>query len=341
MLIEIARAVDFYRVVSPAHDRLCTTPADEDDLLEVVLSPGNYEAINLSLGDGIETRPIDLIFRAADPERPPVLHDLTFSLTGRSVRLEGLVFAHARSGGPILRLAVTAQLSIERCALVDGASLASSDGHLLELVAIGGDGRATATVHNSWFIQNWTGDGGAMVICVTAPPHFFHSMDIHNVAFVDNHAAVSIAPGATSILQFTDCVAFEPTDPEPSTTSAPVFVTVDPTHTQVNIDRGVMIAQDLEHLIGRRSRGQQPAASSHAVNFRDSQLVLRRPFTVDQPPAGFVFTRTLVTGWAGGAAQGDRLAAVADAVVARVEHGEPPQPALLAAALLGSDLTAR
>ena len=229
----------------------------------MVLSPGTYTAINLGLGDDLAARPIDLIFRAADPRRPPVLQDLTFSLTGRSVRLEGLVFAHARSGGPILRLAVTSDLSIERCALVDGASLAPSNGHLLELVALGGDGRATATIRDTWFIRNWTSDGGAMVICVAAPPHFFRTLDLHNVACLDNHADVIIAPGATSILQLTDCVVCEPIGPEPSTDSVPVFAVVDPTHTQVNVDRSVMIAQDFEHLIARRPRGRRTGSIAH------------------------------------------------------------------------------
>src|SRR4051794_1686057 len=98
MLVEVSEAADFYRVVYPAYDRLRTHGEGEGvSQLELVLAPGTYSGVNLSLGDGLDARPIDLVVRAADPARPPILHDLAFNLTARSVRLAGLVFAHARS----------------------------------------------------------------------------------------------------------------------------------------------------------------------------------------------------------------------------------------------------
>jgi len=75
MYVEITEAADFYRQVIPAYNRLRASP-DMGDTLEIVLGGGTYDGVNLSLGDGLEARPIDLIVRAADRARPPVLRDL-------------------------------------------------------------------------------------------------------------------------------------------------------------------------------------------------------------------------------------------------------------------------
>jgi hypothetical protein len=320
MLVEISEAADFYREVYPAYDRVRAT--DGEDCLEIALSPGTYTGVNLSIGDGLGARPIDIVVRAADRAHPPILHDLAFSLSARSVRLDGLVFAHARMEAPVIHLVVASTLRIEHCALIDAASLAPRDGRLVELVAFGGSEPATASLSNSWFIRNWALDGGAMLACVPTPPHFFDKIEFDNVAFLENHATASIAPGVTSTVQLTNCVVGDPTEADDA---APLgaYLHLDPAHTHLRGSRNLLIAADLAHLLGAEAASHTPANGVPLIDLGDSQLMLRNS------PETAHSTSTFDSHTA-------RLAAAAEASIAAAQRGEIPDRAQLAAALLSA-----
>jgi len=318
-------------VVVPAFQRVQAGEEKEDDRLEVVLAPGTYAGVALSLGDGLDGRPLDLILRAADPARPPVLRELSVSLSGRRVQLNGLIFDHSRSGAPTLRVVVGAEVTIERCAFVDLASMAPTDGHLVELVAAGGGGQASASLRDCWFVGNWAQDGGAMLACLPAPPHTFGRLALHNVALLDNHADASVAPGTTGQVQLTACVVCEPADAA-SQTPPPVVIGLDQPRTQVAIAGSLCMVEDLEHLVSVPSAGDVRNGLP-GVTIVDSWLVLRRPPAVGGAPPGCSLRRTQLTPGQPAAYAG-RLAAVAEASLGEARRGALPDAAWLRAALV-------
>ena len=331
MLLEIGQASDFYRAVVPAYQRVRAAEDTAGDRLEVVFAPGTYAAVNLSLGDGLDGRPVDLILRAADAARPPVLRELSLSVSGQRVHLSGLIFSHSRSGAPTLRVVVGAEVTIERCAFVDLASLAPADGHLVELVAAGDAGQATASVRDCWFVGNWAQDGGTMLACLPAPPHTFGRLDLHNVACLDNHADTSVAPGPTGQVQLTACVVCEPADAG-SQAPVPVSIGLDQPRTQVSIAGSLCVVEDLEHLVSVPLAHDTRNGGS-GVTIVDSWLVLRRPPAAGEAPPGCSLSRTQVTRGQP-AAYASRLAAVAASSLADARRGALPDAARLRAALL-------
>ena len=90
MRVSVATVAEFFERVGPAYVALVKEPLDELAALEIDLAPGEYRAANLSVGDPLDRRAIDIVIRGADAARPPVLTDMSLRLTGDRVgRLVG------------------------------------------------------------------------------------------------------------------------------------------------------------------------------------------------------------------------------------------------------------
>src|SRR5579884_2705048 len=116
MRVEIASVSEFFERVRPAYQALVQAPPNEPAALEIVLAAGEYRGANLSVGDSLDRRAIDLSVRGAEASRPPLLIDSMLSLTGDQVRLENVILRSRVDRLPTLRVVAGRSLAIDGCA---------------------------------------------------------------------------------------------------------------------------------------------------------------------------------------------------------------------------------
>src|SRR5437762_7685605 len=197
MRVSVATVAEFFERVGPAYVALVKEPLDELAALEIDLAPGEYRAANLSVGDPLDRRAIDIVIRGADAARPPRLIDVGLRLSGDHVRLEHLIFAGRVDHLPVVSVTAGHSLTIDRCAWLGNQVRMPPDGRLLEVIAHNPQGATEVTVGHAWFVRNWALDGQAVLVGVTEPPYYFQQIAFQRVAFLDNHGAVGIVPHAT------------------------------------------------------------------------------------------------------------------------------------------------
>jgi hypothetical protein len=327
--VSIATVDEFFERVRPAHTALLhgTQPA----VLEVVLAPGEYHGASFTIGDPLDQRPVDVVVRGADPDRPPQLTNLSLSVTGDQVRLENLIVSRRIDDLPIVCVTAGRSLTIDRCAFINNQVRMPPEGRLVELVAANPTGPTTATIRQSWFIRNWAMESQALLGCETQPPYHFDQIVFDSVAFLDNHAAVGLVPHATGAVQFTRCVVVQP---DSNADKPVVLAAVTSPGTRLTIDHCLLVADDLEHVVTRWSARHPSASAYQPVSINNSVVALRHEPWAGGLPEGISLDGTQVGSAAPIDARADALVAVIDRCVADAERGAAPDVAALRAAIM-------
>jgi hypothetical protein len=330
--VSIATVDEFFERVRPAHLALLDGPPHEPAVLEVLLAPGDYRSASFTVGDPLEQRRVDVVVRGADPDRPPLLTDLSLSLTGDQVRLENLIVSRRIDHLPIVCVTAGRSLTIDRCAFIGNQVRMPPEGRLVELVAANPRGATTATIRQSWFIRNWAMESQALLGCETAPPYHFDQVVFDRVAFLDNQAAVGIVPHATAAVQFAQCVVVQ-ADADADTPPG-VLAAVTSPGTRLTIDHSLLVADDLEHVVTRWSARHPSASAYQPVSINNSVVALRHEPWACGLPEGISLDRTQVGSAAPIDARADALVALIDRCVADAERGAAPDMPALRAAIL-------
>jgi hypothetical protein len=190
VIIEVTSASELQELGSRAISEVGNNGRRE---LELRLAPGRYEGVPIELGAaGSELGRLTL--RATDPDRPPQLSDLSLRLRAEHVRLEQLVISATRRALPILAVEGR-RVELRRCAIVGCRLESPPGGRLVELVASPGASAATATLQDCWFVDDHAPDHGTALIA--SEGHALVELD--RVAFVANHAGVTLAPRAATV----------------------------------------------------------------------------------------------------------------------------------------------
>jgi hypothetical protein len=198
VIVEAASAAELQDLGARAIDELRSGEGD----LELRLAPGRYEGVPIGLGT-VGPAIGRLILRAADPDRPPDLSDLTIRLRAEHVGLEHLVIAATRRAMPIVALEGH-RVEMRRCAMVGCHLEGPPGGRLVELIA-SGDG-ATATLEDCWFVDNHAPGHGLALIAADGYRAPFTRVELTGVAWVANDVSVTLAPRAETVW-LTRCLA--------------------------------------------------------------------------------------------------------------------------------------
>src|SRR3712207_6590400 len=135
MRVSVATVAEFVQRVGPVYLALVNSAPDGTATLEIDLAPGNYRSANLSLGDPLERRAIDIVIRGADAARPAMLNDVSLRLCGDHVRLEHLIFAGRVDHLPVVSITAVTSLTIDGCAWLGNQVRMPPEGRLLEVIA--------------------------------------------------------------------------------------------------------------------------------------------------------------------------------------------------------------
>jgi hypothetical protein len=271
MRVDLADIADFHRLAVPAYTELIGSGGPGRPRLEIVLAPGTYAGQGLTLGAPLTGQAIDVTLRGADPQRPPVLTDMSLALHARELRLADLVFESNARDLPLVRAAIETSIDITGCAFIGNRTSERAGGRLLQLTVADAPHAtsATATVRNSWFIRNRAPQESALIAFDAMAPRSFARVSFDDVAFVDNAADCCIAAGLTNVLQLSRCVVYAPTTPDP----ARLFAAVSFVHTRVELGNSLSVGFGTDTLVSRWSASHPDARDFQPVGIRDSEIV--------------------------------------------------------------------
>jgi hypothetical protein len=245
MRIQIESATEFFERVSPVDLDLRSATSDPSEALEVLLSPGDYAGANLRLGDRLAARQRDIVLRGTDVDNPTVLSGASLAIDGRRVVVENVLLRQRVDHLPAVSIAASESVTVARCAIVDCQVRQPPGGRLVEFAAANPDGPTRVLVRDTWFIRNWAPAGQTLVACETEPPGHVDTLRLERVGFVDNFAAVAIAPHATQVLELERCL-FLAADahPEIHPDLEPRLAAITSAGTRVSILGGVIALAD-------------------------------------------------------------------------------------------------
>jgi|GEM_PF-5781397 len=245
MHIKVERSADFYRVLEWAYDRLTRSSSDET-LLEVSLAPGNYEGTNFKAIDRDGGGKIALWVRAEDPQQPPVLSDGSFTISGREIQLDNIIFKNTYTSGPIISLVARDRICVTGCAFAELKRDAYPDDEaLIEMrPSFEGGVAPTLQIRDSCFIANEQ-RSPSYLIDLAAPNHAWEQVDFQQVVFVQNKVDRGLRVGGTEQIKMRECfLDFIPT-----------FFAIDSAYTALSISHSTLIG---EPVIQERASLSQP-----------------------------------------------------------------------------------
>jgi hypothetical protein len=271
MRVDLADIADFHRLVVPAYAELIGSGGTGRPRLEIVLAPGTYAGQGLTLGAPVTGEAIDVTVRGADPQRPPLLTDMSLSVHGREVRLADLVFEDNARERALLRAAVETSLEITGCAFIGNRTNERAGGRLLEIAVAEAQQptTVTASVRGSWFIRNRAPQQSTLIAFDAGPPRSFARVAFDDVTFVDNAADCCIAVGPTDTLQLSRCAVYAPSTPDP----ARLFAAVNFVHTRVELSGCRCIGFANDKLVSRWSASHPDTREYQPVGIRESEIV--------------------------------------------------------------------
>jgi hypothetical protein len=244
MRMQIDSATEFFERVGPLDLDLRSAGSDADpsEPLEVLLAPGDYADANLRLGDRLAERQRDIVLRGADADKPTVLSGASLAIAGRRVLVENVLLRQRVDHLPAVSIAANESVTLVRCAIVDCQVRQPPGGRVVEISAANPGGPTRVLVSDTWFIRNWAPAGQTLFACETDPPGYVDTLRFERVGFVDNFAAVAIAPHATQALELDHCLFLAPeAHPEVDSDLEPRLAAITSAGTRVSV-KGVLIA---------------------------------------------------------------------------------------------------
>jgi hypothetical protein len=199
MIVDVASAAELQDAGAQAVDRARN---DGDRQVDLRLAPGRYDGCPVVLGsDGPPLR--TLVMRAADPDDPPRLADLSIRLRAEHVRMEHLVVGPSVRSLPIVALDA-GRVEMHGCAMISCLLDAPPGGVLVKLVA-SGDEPACATIEHCWFVGNRAPGPGCALIGLDGHQRGFANVAFDATVFVANDAEVAILQRAVAV-RLTRCL---------------------------------------------------------------------------------------------------------------------------------------
>lgn len=174
--------------------------------LTVRIAPGTYKH-PLQLRAATDPRALSFVVEPSGPGT--VVLGGGISITGKSIRIRGVVVDGANTPASTLSLNAFETLEVQGVALV-GAKVGSGRGErdpLIDLVARAP--KARAQLRDVWIVDSTTGQGAVIRIPVNGPGRWA-SVELDNVAMVGNRAKVGIDARATDALTLRDMFVAEP-----------------------------------------------------------------------------------------------------------------------------------
>jgi len=198
--------------------------------LEVVLAPGIYEGVALSLKDKSSPSNLEIVVRGAGPE--PSTFKSPIQIHAARIRLENLVIADINVGSPTTTLKVGDALQIDGVAWVGNRHAEPELGDPIVAIEAGfRSGPKDITISNSWFVGNDSGGKSTLIGLKTVRPDIVSSLSFKNTVFVDNHCSVVVAPEFSEAVLFDHTVIHE--------TKSDAFLWVRNTVTQTRFSGGL------------------------------------------------------------------------------------------------------
>lgn len=174
--------------------------------LTVRIAPGTYKK---GLQLRAPTAPDKLAFIVEPSGAGPVVLGGGVSITGKSIRLRGVIIDGAQTPATPLSLQAFESLEVSGVALV-GVTVGSGRGERDPLVDVVARARnARAQLKDLWIVESATGQGAVLRVPVNGPGRWA-SVELDNVAMVGNRAAVGIDVRATDALTLRNVFAGEP-----------------------------------------------------------------------------------------------------------------------------------
>jgi len=176
--------------------------------LEVVLAPGVYDTIAISIKDGSPSSKLDITLRG-DPEDPPTIK-VPVELAGANLQLKNVVISDARVSHPVTTLRVGKTLAVDGVSWVDNAREEDQlTNPLVKIQASYKTGPQQIAFSNSWFVGNKVSGTANLISLETVRPDIVSELSFTNTAFVGNHASVVVAPEFSELVTFKDCFVNE------------------------------------------------------------------------------------------------------------------------------------
>jgi len=191
MTVEIRSKDDFANVSKICSEMLY---ADEPGAaaLHVVVHPGDYNTLNLTLGSRYAKRALDITIEAADPDQPPVFTGIVTQLTGRNVHVSDILYSGSRASGYALAVHAEGGVTLERVGFVhsvvpgrdEGGSWVESGILKLEALADGTRG----SLKGCWFL----GNRGSLLTASAKPGGQFDALVMMDCVVLGNEGSPAL-----------------------------------------------------------------------------------------------------------------------------------------------------
>ena len=227
---------------------------------EVVLAPGTYEGIGLSLRDGSDESNLEIVVRGAGPG--PTIFKSPIQIHAARIRLENLVIADTIVGLPVTILKVGDSLQIDGVSWVGNRHEEPNIGDPIVAIKVGySGGPKDITVTDTWFVGNDNGGQSNLIDMKTLRSDIVSSLSFKNSVFVDNHCSVVVNPESFEEVNFDQTMIHE--------TTSGAFLWIRSTGTQARFNGGLFAYGGGGAAI-RYQRSQSAAPSDfHAAVFSD------------------------------------------------------------------------
>jgi hypothetical protein len=284
--LHVTAASGFGIQASAALRRMRDSTSPGDHHLEIVLAPGEYRDEPINLVDPMPGSRLEVVLRGEDPGRPPVLTNVAVQLQADAVEVAGVVFKDNWTSVPLLDCRIGTRLLLRQCAFLGNLMTGDRPGTGLIEVFVGyGGGPKRAEFEATWFIGNAEVAPSALVLFDGRPPDSIEHLRLENVAFVDNHVTVGVAPATCHHLQFARCFFGSPTASDsaslPAVLCAPRY-----TRTAIAFEDGAALVDGLHNLVGWAASPPLPVAEYQPVQFDNSLLAVRSPPGAGPTPEG-------------------------------------------------------
>ena len=229
--------------------------------LEVVLGPGVYDTVAISIKDGSAKSNLDITLRGE--AGPPPVVKVPVDLAGANLRMENLVIADVATSHPASTLRVGKTLEIKGVSWVNNRHMEESlSDPMVKIQASYRTGPQQITFTDSWFVGNRVAGTANLVSLVTVRPDIVSELRFVNTAFVGNHASVVVAPEFSESVVFDASIVYEK--------NSDAFLWIRNTVSQVIFRDGVFAYGGSEGPLRQRGTSPIPADAFKEPRFTDT-----------------------------------------------------------------------